>query len=160
MRPFLRRALLRRLACECSGAAMAEFALVAPVLAAMLLGMIDFSLWTMSRMSVERAARAGAEYAVAKGFDSTQIASAITSATSTRSAYMSTISATPAPTEWCGCPSSSGVTVATCGSTCSSGLTAGTYVTAHASSNYTFFFSWPGVANPATLSASTSVRIN
>lgn len=160
MRLGLSRLSSRRFRKEHSGAVTMEFALIAPLLATMLLGMVDFSLWIMSRMTVERAARAGAEYAVVNGFDSTAISTAITSATSTRSGYMSTIAANPVPSQWCGCPSATGVAVVNCGSTCSSGLTAGIYVTANARSDYTFLVSWPGITNPRTLGASTSVRID
>lgn len=150
----------RRLKEERSGAALVEFALVAPVLATMVIGMVDCSLWIMARLTVERASRAGAEYAVINGYDSTSISTAVTSATTSRSGYMSSIAASPAPTQWCGCPTTSGVTPATCGTTCSGGLEAGTYVTANAQSNYSFILPWPGVTTPATINASTSVRID
>ena len=139
-----------------SGATAVEVALVAPVLMMLALGMADFSMWMWNKMRVQNAARAGAEHAAAKGFfDSAQVSTAITSATG-----MAGVSATPAPTETCGCPSVSlGVITATCGSTCASGQKAGTYVTAHAQASYSMVFPWPGLPNPVTLNASAKVRI-
>lgn len=152
--------LVTRLRSDRSGAAIMEFALVTPILAMMLLGMIDISLWITARMSVERAARAGAEYSVLHGFNQSAIATAVTSATKTRSTYMSTITASPAATQWCGCPSETGVTTAACGSTCTGGADAGTYVTANAQSTYHFINSWPGVTSPATITSAATVRID
>lgn len=138
-----------------SGASAVEFALIAPVLCMMLIGTVDFSLWMWNQMRVGNAARAGAEYAVVKGYDSAKISTAITSATGA-----SAISANPAPTQSCGCPNgTSGITTMTCGSTCPGGATAGTYVTSSAQANYSLILPWPGIINPVTLTASATVRI-
>lgn len=156
----IRSRLAARLAPDARGAAMLELALLAPVLLVMLVGMIDGSLWVLARMTVERSARAGAEYAVENGYNSSAITTAITGSAASHSKMMSAVSATPAPNQWCGCATGTNITAATCGSTCASGLDAGTYVTSSARSTYTFIMHWPGSSGSQTVSAQTSVRID
>ena len=152
--------LRRHLAGDTRGAAMLELALLSPVLLVMLVGVVDGAMWIMARQSVERAARAGAEYAVANGYDSAAISAAITSAAAPHSKMMTAIAATPLPTNWCGCASNTTITAATCGSTCASGLKAGSYVTTSARSTYTFVLHRPGTQRTQTVSSSTTVRID
>ncbi len=151
---------LRRLRKDQTGAALVEFAIVAPVVGAMLLGVIDVSLYISSSLAVQRAARAGGEYAIMNGYDSTKVSTAITDSTTTRSAYMTAIAADPAPSKFCGCPDSgTSVVAATCGSKCTSGLNAGTYVTASATSTYEPLFDVPGLGADRIIVAASTVRI-
>jgi Flp pilus assembly protein TadG len=137
------------------GTAAIEFGLIATFLSLLLLGMVDFGMGYWEQVQVGNAARAGAQYAIFNGWNSSGITTAVTSATSLRS-----ISATPAPSQSCGCPSASaGITAATCGSSCTSGGNAGTYVTVHAQASYSSIFPISGITNPLTLSASTTVRM-
>jgi len=53
---------------RCAGNAAVEFALIAPVLAATLVAMTDLGIGLYSKMQVENAAQAGAQYAIAKGW--------------------------------------------------------------------------------------------
>lgn len=150
----MRHARSRLLASK-SGSSAVEFALIAPVVGLLLLGMFDFSRLLSRKMAVDNAARAGAEYAVRFGYDSSNIAAAITAATS-----VSGISATPSPTQSCGCPdAASGIAVVACGTNCPSGGSAGKYVIINAAADYNFLFPWPGVSNPFPLAASEKVRI-
>ena len=138
------------------GTAAIEFGLVGTMLSLLLLGLIDFGMGYWEQIQVGNAARAGAEYAIFNGWASSGITTAVTSATS-----LSSISATPAPTQTCGCPSASGgITTATCGASCTGGATAGSYVTVNAKASYTTLFSYPGVTSPLTLTASVTVRID
>jgi Flp pilus assembly protein TadG len=138
------------------GTAAIEFGLVATMLSLLLLGLIDFSMGYWEKIQVGNAARAGAQYAMVNGWNSSGITTAVTTATS-----LSSISATPAPTQSCGCPSATaGITAATCGSSCTGGGNTGNYVTVQARASYSTIFPFPGVANPMTLTASTTVRIN
>lgn len=132
-----------------------EFAVIAPVLILMFIATVDLGMGFYSKMEVEAAAQAGAEYASINGWDSSKISSAVTSATT-----VSGLQATPAPSEFCGCPSSSGVSSATCGSTCTSGDKAGTYVTVNAQATYSTILSYPSiVSNSYTFNSSSTVRI-
>ena len=81
-------ALLRRR----GGNTAIEFAMIAPILAGMLVGMTDLGVGIYENMEVRNAAQAGAQYAIAKGWDSTAIQNAVTGSSS-----MSGISASPAP---------------------------------------------------------------
>ena len=83
-----------------SGNAAIEFALIAPILAAMLVAMTDLGVAIYEKMQIRAAADAGVQYAVAKGWNSTAIQNAVTSATS-----MSGVSASPVPVQSCGCAS-------------------------------------------------------
>ena len=138
------------------GTAAIEFGVVAAFLCFLLLGSIDFGMGYWEHIQVGNAARAGGEYAIIKGWSQSGITTAVTSATG-----LSSIVATPAPAQTCGCPSTSaGVIAATCGSSCTGGGTAGTYVTVNAQASYSTLFTYPGIANPLTLTARVTVRIN
>ena len=136
------------------GNAAIEFAVLAAPMVLMLVGAADYGAATYAKMQVQHAAQAGAEYAMKYGFSSTNIATAVTSATA-----LSGVSATPAPAQSCGCASGTTVTAATCGTTCASGAAAGSYVTVSAQGSYTTIIPYPGIANTLSLSASSTVRI-
>lgn len=138
------------------GASAIEFAFVGGALSLLLLGVLDFGIGYWKKVQVGDAARAGANYAEKNGYDSTKIQSAVTNATA-----LSGVQATPAPSQFCGCPDiSSGVGSVACSATCSDGSTAGSYVTVNAQISYRTIFAWPGVTNPMTLASSVTVRIN
>lgn len=137
------------------GAAAIEFAIIGALLAFLVIGVADFSGGFIAKMQVGNAARAGAEYALANGWDQTAIQAAITNATSWQS-----ISANPAPSQFCGCPNGTGgIASATCGSSCSGSGSAGTYVTSNATANYSTLFAWPGLQQNYTFNSSLTVRI-
>lgn len=145
----LRRALRNR-----RGAVALEFGLLIPVLSTIAVGVTDLSIGFARKMAVQAAAEAGAQYAALHGYSSGAITTAITSATN-----LAGISATPAPSQSCGCASGTSITAATCGSTCASGQKAATYVTSSAQYTYTMILNYPGLSNPVTLSAATTIRI-
>ncbi len=152
---------LKRLATDQSGLAMVELAMLAPVLGLMLVGTVDYSFQIMAKLTVESAARDGAAYAVAHGYDSALISSAIT--TNTRQAsFLSAITASPAPSKWYGCPNSAtGVTTAANATTVctSTGNAAGTYVTSTATATYTYLLPWPSITGSKTVVSRITVRI-
>jgi Flp pilus assembly protein TadG len=136
------------------GAAAVEFGLLAPMLVAILLPMIDLGMGAYVKMRVQDAAEAGAQYALEHGYTSSSIQSAAQNATSLGA------NVTVTPSEACDCVSSGALSAATCGSTCSDGSTAGTYVTVSTESTYTMLLSYPGLTNPMTLTGNAIVRIN
>lgn len=73
------------------GSAAMEFGLIAPMLGAILLPVIDIGIGFYQRMQVRDAAQAGAQYAMTHGWNSTAIQNAVRSATTL------SISASPAP---------------------------------------------------------------
>jgi hypothetical protein len=141
------------------GAALVELAIVCPVFVIIAAGVADFVLLMFAQMEVYAAADAGARYATMFPWNSTNVANAVTSATKASSGSSSPITATPAPTNFCGCATASGITAVSCSSTCSSGLAPGSYVTVNARWSYSLIMPWPGFTSPRTLGASSTVRI-
>jgi Flp pilus assembly protein TadG len=136
------------------GAISIEFAVFAPTLVVMLVCSLDLGMGIYRKMQVQNAAQAGAAYAILHGFMASSIQNAVTSATS-----FSGVSASPAPNEFCGCASTTGVTAATCGSTCSGGSSPGTYVSVSAQATYNTLLPYPVVPNSYTFSSQSTVRI-
>ena len=112
---------------NCSGVSSVEFALAAPLLIGILMVVVDFGIGFYEKMEVEDAAQAGTHYALLHGWDSDAIQNAVINATT-----LSGVSAAPAPSKSCGCPSGSAVTTAACDGVCDNGLSPGTYVTVNA----------------------------
>jgi Flp pilus assembly protein TadG len=146
--------LIKHLLRDRSGVAAIEFALAAPILVAALVGIADVGMGIYKQMQLINAVQAGARYAMTNGWNSVQIQNTITNATD-----LAAISATPAPTHSCGCPSGATIATATCGSTCASGAPAGTYVTVNAQFAYTPVIPFVGFGGALTLVAQSMVRI-
>lgn len=148
---------IRRLSCRrgeaIRGAAAVEFAFIAPILVLMVVGVADFGMGIFRKMQVQNAAQAGAQYAMLHGFSSS-ISTAVTAAST-----FSGISATPAPTQFCGCPTSSGVTTVACSSTCSDGSISGFYVTVSSQGSYQTMLPYPVIPNSFNFSAQSTVRV-
>ncbi len=136
-----------------SGTAAVEFALAATLVLILLSPIIDLGMAFYQQLQVQDAAQAGAQYAAAKGWDSTGIQNAVTSATTL------SISASPAPSESCGCPNGTTFVSASCSSSCTNGQNAGTYVTVNAQSSYTPIVPYSFFGSPTTLTATSVVRI-
>src|SRR5437867_11818042 len=121
-----------------AGAAAVEFAILSSLLVLMMVAVMDLGMGLYRGIQVRNAAQAGAAYAMAKGYNASSITSAVLNATS-----FSQVSASPAPTQFCGCPTTAGITTVTCGSTCVGGSSAGTYVRASATGSYTTLMRYP-----------------
>jgi Flp pilus assembly protein TadG len=135
------------------GTAAVEFSVAAPILVVIFIPLIDIGMAVYQQMQVQDAAQAGAQYAMAHGWNSSAIVSAVTSATPL------SVSASPSPAKSCGCPASSSVSAASCGSTCPDGQTAGTYVTVGAQATYVPLLPYPLMGSSVTLSAQATARI-
>ena len=151
--PFVRR--LRR---DRSGAAAVEFGLVAPMLVALLVPMVDLGMGTYNKMRVQDAAEAGAQYALSHGYSTSSITSAAQNATS----LGATVSVTPS--EACGCITATGtVDTSSYGSppctpnACSDGSTPGTFVGVATQTTYTPLLA---PTTSLTLNGTAVVRIN
>lgn len=144
-----------------AGTAAIEFGLFLPILLLLLTGVVELGFSMYEAMQVNNAVEAGILYATKNGFNATSIASAVVAA-SVLPPQLSAVTATPAPTQFCGCPTATGVTKSsTCTSppACGDGTTPGTYIQVNASLNHTALFatSW---GLPATFTATAVVRIN
>jgi len=152
---FRVRSFLLRSAEDHSGLSGIEFAIIAPLLALTFIVTVDIGLGVYTKMEVEAAVQAGAEYAALNGYNSSNITSAVSNATT-----VSGLTVSPAPNQFCGCPSTSGVTTATCGSTCASGEAAGSYVNVGAQATYTTILSYPSIVSSSyTFSSQSTVRV-
>ena len=139
------------------GASAVEFGLAAPVLLGLLVPVADLGMAFSQQLQVQQSAQAGAQYAVNHPWNSTSvtaIASAVTAAST-----LPSLTASPAPSQTCGCPTGSAITSATCGSTCSDGQPAGYYVVVNAQSPYTPTLPYSVLGSSVTLAAQSTVRI-
>jgi Flp pilus assembly protein TadG len=137
------------------GVAALEFAIAAPVLLIMLTGMVELGYRMFESMQVQNAAEAGALYVARHGWDSAGISAAVVNATG-----ISGLTATPAPSKFCGCPAAGAIAIAACASICSGGAAAGSYVQINASLVHQTILPYAGTALPATLTGSAIVRVN
>lgn len=135
-----------------AGVAALELSLVSPLLLTGVMGAGELGISIYRQTQVSFAAQAGADWAIAHGFTGTS--NAVVNATT-----YTAITATPAPSQFCGCATATGVTAATCGSTCSSGFKAGTYVTAYSQAQFTPIIPNPWQSSTVTLNAQATVRI-
>ena len=139
------------------GNAAIEFALATPILVALLVPVADLGMAFSQQIQVQQAAQAGAQYASmhpwANG-SATAISNAVTSATN-----ISTLAASPAPNQFCGCPTGSAIaTAASCTSTCSDGQPAGYYVVVNAQAPYAPQLPY-SILGSVTLAAQSTVRV-
>jgi len=142
-----------------AGVAAIELAMVAPLIVTGVLGAGEVGFTIFRETQVQFAAQAGANYAIAHSlFNATGTSNAIVNATT-----YTAITATPAPSQFCGCPTATGVTVAggapPCTATCSGGFTAGTYVQANSQAQFRPVIPNPWQPSTVTLAAQAIVRI-
>jgi Flp pilus assembly protein TadG len=137
-----------------SGVAAIEFAVLGAVLCLFVVGVGDLGMAFYSDMQVQNSAQAGAQYAAVHGFDATAVSNAVTNATA-----VTWITASPAPTQFCGCVTGSTMATATCNSTCANGMTAGTYVSVSAARTYSTLITYPGFPASYSQAATSTVRI-
>jgi Flp pilus assembly protein TadG len=147
------------------GTAAIEFALFLPFLLLLLSGIVELGFSAYEAMQVSNAVEAGALYAAAnaaKAFSAANTATATISG-ATLPSTMNTLTATPAPTQFCGCPNAAGsisnLGAPPCSTTACSGVAAGTYVQVNASLNHMAIFptSW---GLPTTFTATAVIRTN
>jgi len=136
-----------------SGVASVELAIIAPILAVALVCTVDLGLGIYRNMQVEAAAQAGTQYVITHGFSANAITTAVAGATP-----LTTISATPAPAQFCGCATSGGIASSTCGAPCPGGSNPGTYVTVSARASYTPLLPYPMFPATFVLSSQSTVR--
>jgi Flp pilus assembly protein TadG len=137
-----------------AGTAAIEFGLIAPFLLILLAGTVEIGFTIWQQMAVYAAAEAGAGYAIKSGWNAAAISSAVVNATDETS-----ITASPAPVEFCGCPAASGVTTVVCTATCTGGSTPSIYVKVSAAIPHPVILSDLGLPIPATLTATATVRL-
>lgn len=136
---------------DSSGTAALELGLLTPLLVLILVSVIEIGRGAYEAMQVRYAVEAGMQYAANNDYNAAAISTAVTSSSSAAG-----MAATPAPSEFCGCPGTSGVTQVSCGSTCVSGDAAGSYVQINATLPHTEILALPGM--PSSFTATAIIR--
>lgn len=137
------------------GVAAIEFAIMASLLFIPFLGGVEVGYAAFQAMQVQSAVEAGALYASQNGFDSTNISLAVQNASAATG-----VTATPSPSEFYGCPTSSGITAVVSTSTCTDGTSPGIYVQIYATLTRNSLIPNSGLVLPSKLSAKSVVRLN
>ena len=137
-----------------SGSAAIEFAIAAPVLLILALGLIEVGYAGYQAMQVQNAVETGALYASKNGWSSSGITAAVLSATG-----IAGLTASPAPTQFCGCPGAAGITTVDCASTCVGGGAPGQYVQINATLTRVSLIANAGLPLPTNFVAQSIVRL-
>jgi Flp pilus assembly protein TadG len=157
----------RGLASERGNSAV-EFAIIAPVLLALLVPVADFGLYIYDQMQLNLAAQAGMEYAARNGWVPDGIQQAAINASPTLNLTAQNVSAS----EFCGCPNGNTIAQQNCNDPntgqqahCANNAAnplVGTYVNVTATFQYNTLFHYPGIPDSQTLTSGTQLafRLN
>ena len=137
-----------------AGTAAVEFGLFMPLFVLLLVGLTEIGFAMFGSMQVYSAVEAGALYATRNGWSPSGIANAVVNSTN-----VSGVAATPAPSQFCGCPGLAGIAAATCGTTCTGGGAVGQYIRINATLTRTTILT-SSFGLPATLTAQSIIRQN
>jgi Flp pilus assembly protein TadG len=135
-----------------AGIAAIEFGLLAPFLVLLLVAATEIGSGVYQAMQAQNAAEAGAVYASKHGFNVAGITGAVVNATAAG------VAATPAPSQFCGCPVASGITEMGCTATCADGSAPALYVRINASLTRTSLISVSSLLLPTTFSGQAVIR--
>lgn len=140
----------RRFVRDDCGASLLEFALVLPVLAFMMVGLVDFGRGMAIAMALESAARSGAEYGSLFPQDTVGLQTAITDALGPglTASSVSTV-------KQCRCV---GVVVSDCNLACNGGGTE-MYLRILVNFNYSPILPYPGIASNFPIEGSAEFRM-
>jgi Flp pilus assembly protein TadG len=165
------REQLKRLTQSRDGAAIVELAILLPVIAGMVIPLVDLGMGAYSEMQLQNAVQAAAGTALTQGFNASTInASVNANVTAAASSTPGSLSALTiaTPTQQCGCVTSTNTIVFSnnqippnCNPPCPTGGigVTGTYATVSATATYTPLFPYPYIGSSVGLSAQAVVRI-
>jgi Flp pilus assembly protein TadG len=144
----------KRIRRKLAGTAAIEFGIAIPLLAILVTAIVEIGFSIYQAMQVTVAAEAGLFYAAKSGWSASGIENAAVSATP-----LSGMSA--AATQFCGCPSSTGIaTVTSCTAACSSGYLPSQYISIAVTLTRRSVILNSGYSLPSTLSAQSILRQN
>jgi Flp pilus assembly protein TadG len=126
--------------------------MIAPMLIGLAVATVDLGLGVYTDTQLANAAHSGASYAVQYSYDPNAMTAAAQASTSLKNVNVTSA-------QFCGCPTTTGVSATTCGATCSDGLTAGTFAQVVATKQYATLLSYPGIPATLRLSKQATVRI-
>ena len=140
------------------GSVAVELALLAPVLAGVLIGIVDIGTYINQKMQLQSAARAGAQYAIqsdGNAEDTAGIFDVVAAASNMDAGFTVTSVA------FCGCADGTETTVSTtgCGGTCAGGDSPALSVRVTVSNTFTPIFPYPGLPDSVDLQGQTSLRV-
>jgi Flp pilus assembly protein TadG len=138
---------------QCRGTAAIEFALLGPLLLVLLAAAGELGVAMYQTMQVYNAVEAGMLYAAKNGWNQAGIAAAVVNASN-----MTGMTASPAPVQFCGCPTAGGIISVSCASTCGSGTLAENYIRVSAALPRVSVLPYPSFGLPATLTAQSVLR--
>jgi Flp pilus assembly protein TadG len=143
------------------GAVLVEFALAAPILVTLVLGIADFGMMAAQTAALEGATRVGAEYArnnstCQANITGSSCTAGIENAMTNSGNFSPAITFPTSPSVSCECDDGSSIT---CGTTCTgAGKTPNrVLITVTASQTFTPILPWPGI--PTSLTATTEMRV-
>lgn len=143
----IKRSSIRRFRRSIAGVAAVEFALIAPIIAAMLVGLANYGLAMFEKMELVSAARAGAQLVlVDTGATTSEIQAAVVASTNSG---ISTSDVTV--TQSCECADGTAIT---CGGTCSDASANRYFYTIAASNDFTLLL----LGSTITLTGTAVVR--
>lgn len=150
--------------CGQSGSVAIEFGFSLLFLFPLVVGTVELGMAVYQTMQVNAAVEAGALYALANGWDTTGITSAVQNAFgATPTDQVTGVTASPAPTHYCGCPNGSNVvnmgTVPPCTANCTNGNPQREYIEISAALTRTSVIPNSGMVLPATLRAKSVIRV-
>jgi Flp pilus assembly protein TadG len=137
-----------------SGSAALEFAFTGPFLVLLMVAAVEVGTAAYQSMQVQSAAEAGAIYASKYGANIAGISNAVASATGDAD-----ITATPTPSQFCGCPSAGGINTVQCSTPCTDGVAPGYYLRITAQIAHDPILALPGLSMPATMIGEAVVRL-
>ena len=150
-----RRGLLSRLRGEDQGVAAVELALIAPVLALIIVAIVDFGMAFSRQMTLANAVRAGVQYAMVR-----RPVQGDLSAIVTRVAESADVAETDVTVTWvCEC-SDSGSTAPSCSVDDCGGADVNHSLNIAVADTYPLILSYPGINNPVTLGEAVLLRLN
>lgn len=138
-----------------AGSAALELGLLAPVLIIFVVAIAELGTGAFQAMRAQNAAEAGAIYASKNAFDASLIANAVVNSTGG-----ATITATPAPSRICVCPTGAGLVATGPDSECADGSAPRTYVQINARVTHTPLMTFSSWAVPQTLTGRAFIRLD
>ncbi len=142
------------------GSVAIELALLAPVLAALLVGSVDLGTYIYKKMQLESASRDGAQYAIqsdGNAEDGAGITAAVQNSADDFDPGLTIVSAA-----FCSCNDGTETAVSNttgCGGTCSGGDSPALSVRVTVSNTFTPIFPYPGIPDKIDLQGETSLRV-
>lgn len=128
-----------------------EFALIAPILLILAIGVVDFGRAVVLSAKLSSAARAGAQYAIIVSIEDDDVEDAVRNS----AVFNNVDSLNVSISELCEC--SYGVSVA-CDGDCG-GDSPHKFVSVTVDYPHSLFFSYPGIPNPMTITKSATMRM-